>query len=184
MPRPAERSAHRRRRAWGWRSCAATRPSAPAATFAASRSTWRAPWRAATSAALRAARRRAPPGRGAASCAPRAPSARPGSLASRRRWAAASAGASCPLSAVSDRVGPSGPHPGVEHRPYLGLAFESGPVLAVQLHELGCDPERLGLRLGLQDRPAADDLLALGERAVGHGDLAVGEPHTRAFLAR
>lgn len=41
---------------------------------------------------------------------------------------------------------------GVEHRPDLGLALESGPVLAVQLHELGRDPDCFGFRVDVQDR--------------------------------
>ena len=64
------------------------------------------------------------------------------------------------------------------------FALEPGPVLAVQVHEVGRNPDRLGLRVRLQDGPAPDDLLALGERAIGHGDLAVREPQADAILAR
>src|SRR5439155_1317892 len=67
-------------------------------------------------------------------------------------------------------------HARIEHRPQLGLTLEARPILSVQLHELGGDLDCFSLRLRLQDCPAADDLLALGERAVGHGDLAVGDP--------
>src|SRR4051794_26064611 len=75
-------------------------------------------------------------------------------------------------------------HPRVEHRPHFGLALEAGPVLAVQIHELGGDPDRFGLRFGVQNCPAADDFFALREWAVAHGDLAVREPNTDPVLAR
>src|SRR5690348_14989294 len=39
------------------------------------------------------------------------------------------------------------PDAGVEHRSHLRLALEPGPVLAVQLHELGRDADRVRLRL-------------------------------------
>src|SRR5712664_2871181 len=52
-------------------------------------------------------------------------------------------------------------------------ALEAGPVLSVQLHEPGGDLNRFSPRVRLQDCPAADDLLGLRERAVGHGDLAL-----------
>src|SRR5215468_7876829 len=73
---------------------------------------------------------------------------------------------------------------GLEHRPHFGLALEFGPVFSVQLHELGRDPDRFCLRVRLQDCPAADDLLALGERAVRHADLALGQSHADAIFAR
>src|SRR5262245_21626490 len=69
-------------------------------------------------------------------------------------------------------------------RAHLGLALEAGPVLPVQVHELRRDAERVGLRLRLQDGPAADDLFALGKGAVGHLDLALGQPDAGAVLAR
>src|SRR5262249_52998457 len=75
-------------------------------------------------------------------------------------------------------------HARVEHWPDLGLALESGPVLPVKLHELGRYPDRIGPRVRLYDGPAADHFLALGEWTVCHGDLAVGEAHADAVLAR
>src|SRR5438132_1369941 len=41
-----------------------------------------------------------------------------------------------------------------------------------------------GPRVGLQNGPTTDDLLALGERPIGHLDSAVGEAHANAILAR
>ena len=70
-----------------------------------------------------------------------------------------------------------------EHQPHLGLALETGPVLAVQFHEFGGNAARLGLRADFEDCPAADDFLALGEGAVGDRDPAVGEPDPEAILA-
>src|SRR5262249_50100627 len=60
----------------------------------------------------------------------------------------------------------------------------SGPVLPVKLHKLGRDPDRFCSRARLQNGPAADDFLALGERTVLHRDLAVGEADPGAVLAR
>jgi hypothetical protein len=74
-------------------------------------------------------------------------------------------------------------HPVVEHRPHLGLTLESGPVLAVQLHELGCNPDCFGFRVCIQDCPATDDLLAFRERAVRHSDRATREPYANAIAA-
>ena|SRR6266446_3416542 len=37
------------------------------------------------------------------------------------------------------------PHARVEHRPHFGLALEAGPVLSVQLHELGGDLNRFSV---------------------------------------
>src|SRR6516164_3374933 len=71
----------------------------------------------------------------------------------------------------------------VEHRPHFRLAFELGPVLAVQFHELGCDADRLGPGIHFQDCPTSDHLLGFGERSIGYGDLAPGEPDAGAVLA-
>src|ERR1700676_447255 len=76
------------------------------------------------------------------------------------------------------------PNAGLEHRPHLRLAVESGPVLSMQLHKLSCNSDGFRPRVRLQDRPATDNFLALGKGPVRHGDLAVGEPYANAVLAR
>ena len=57
----------------------------------------------------------------------------------------------------------SGTDARLEHRPDLGFPRELRPVLTVQLHERAGDAHRLLPGLGLEDRPAADDLLACRE---------------------
>src|SRR6185295_19630133 len=56
---------------------------------------------------------------------------------------------------------------GVEHLQDLAGA------VAGELHELARDADRLVARPDLDQREAVDQLLGLGERAIGHADLAV-----------
>src|SRR6266436_8255848 len=67
-----------------------------------------------------------------------------------------------------------GIHP-VEHRPDLRLAFPGGPVPPVQLHEAYRLLDRLVPGLHFEDGEAADELLRLGERAVGDAQLSARE---------
>src|SRR5262249_52429925 len=76
-----------------------------------------------------------------------------------------------------------GTHARVEDRTHLGLALELGPVLTVQLHELGRDARHFLFRLRLEDRPTTDDFLAFRERPIGDGDLALGQAHPDALIA-
>src|SRR5580658_4010053 len=77
----------------------------------------------------------------------------------------------------------SGADAWVEHRTNLGLALEAGPVLAMQIHELRGHAHHVGLGIALKDGPAADDLFAFAEGAVGHGEVAAGDPDAGAVLA-
>ena len=72
------------------------------------------------------------------------------------------------------------PHAGVEHRPQLRLAVESGPVLSMQLHKLSCNSDGFRLRVRLHDRPATYNFLGLGKGSVCHSDLAVGSRPARS----
>src|SRR6202165_4324369 len=57
-----------------------------------------------------------------------------------------------------------------EHLANLGLALPDRPVFLVKFHEAHRGFDRLFLRFQLKLRVAANNLLGLGERPVGHGD--------------
>src|ERR1044071_8404705 len=65
----------------------------------------------------------------------------------------------------------------------LALALPGGPVLLVQLHEPPRRLERALSRVRREHRVAAQHLLALGERAVGHGQLPLGDTDAGAGRA-
>src|SRR6185312_1183050 len=58
-------------------------------------------------------------------------------------------------------------------RAQLALALELRPVYAVQLHEPHRHVECLLVRLQIEDRVAADQLLRFRERSVDHTELAI-----------
>src|ERR1700680_4349559 len=58
------------------------------------------------------------------------------------------------------------------HLEHLRRPFPARPILAVQLHELLAVVQRLCSGADLEDRPAADHFLCLGERTVGDCELA------------
>src|SRR5688500_16294231 len=64
-------------------------------------------------------------------------------------------------------------------RPDLALDI---PFVAVHLEESLGEGDRLLHRLGFEDRVAADHLLGLGERPLGHGELAEARAHLHAFV--
>src|SRR3954462_5391156 len=66
----------------------------------------------------------------------------------------------------------------------LAFAVELRPVHAMQLHELARQFQRLVLRCDLDQRIAADDLLALGERTIRHAELATAGPHAERLARR
>src|SRR3984893_1914348 len=67
-----------------------------------------------------------------------------------------------------------------EHLTNLGFALPARPVFLVKFHEADRPFDRLFLRFQLKLRVAADTLLSLGERPVGHGHLPTGKPDAGA----
>src|SRR3989442_14553482 len=70
------------------------------------------------------------------------------------------------------------------HLTNLALPFPPRPVLLMQSHELPRGFERLFSRIRLEHGIAADDLLSLAERPVGHRQLPSGDPDAGARRAR
>src|SRR3984893_2697558 len=67
-----------------------------------------------------------------------------------------------------------------EHLTNLGLALPARPVFLVKFHEADRRFDRLFLRFQLKLRIAADNLLGLGERPVGHAHPCPGKPDASA----
>src|SRR2546427_5210916 len=70
------------------------------------------------------------------------------------------------------------------HLTNLALPFPPRPVMLMQSHELPRGFERLFSRIRLEHGIAADDLLSLAERPVGHRQLPSGDPDAGARRAR
>src|SRR6266508_2126826 len=72
---------------------------------------------------------------------------------------------------------------GTEDPQHLGVTFPARPQVPVQLHETGGPLDRLLLRPYLV-QGVADHLLRLGERPVGDGEPAIGQPYPGTGGAR
>src|ERR1700681_2450099 len=68
-----------------------------------------------------------------------------------------------------------------EHLTNLGLALPARPVFLVKFHEADRRFDRLFLRFQLKLCVAADNLLGLDERPVGHSHLPPGKPDAGAL---
>src|ERR1700680_4143270 len=68
-----------------------------------------------------------------------------------------------------------------EYLSNLGLALPSRPVFLVKFHEAHRSFDRLLLRFQFKLRITANNLLGLGERSIGHGQLPTGNPDTGAL---
>jgi hypothetical protein len=68
-----------------------------------------------------------------------------------------------------------------KHLANFGLAFPSGPMMLVKLHELHRALDGFFFRGQLEYCVAANDLLGFAERAVDDADLALGKLDARAL---